>query len=331
MAQSFINERATDYQSLKNRVMGGALSRQRSAHFDVLNRHLRPGLVAPGQLVIIPENQSLNCSVEEAWLMRHAEQVSRHLERRAAAGTAVIDNYDLLQSFMAKGSIGIGSATSAWARHLDEVAQTLEDIERLHQRLKDGALDRAAFIQQRQALFRRLEVQLQGAARLGTGLQGNESLKKVLGLSTKSYLHKGEIAGYTKRMREIAQMSKWMGKGTYVGLALDVGVAGLEIKEACVEGREAQCRRAKYVETGRLVGGVSGAAVGAKYGAKLAIRGCRMFLGIAMKGRGELACAIIGGATGGQTVGNALSYESALLGGKIQDANGDVIFVPEGA
>lgn len=331
MAQSFINERATDYQSLKNRLMGGAPSRQRSDHFDVLNRHLRPGLVAPGQLVIIPDSHSVNCSVEEAWLMRHAEEVRRHLEGSAAAGTTVIDNYDLLQSFMAKGSIGIGSATSAWARHLDEVAQTLEETERLHQRLKDGALDRAAFIQQRQALFRRLEVQLHGAARLGTGLQGNDSLKKVLGLSTRSYLHKGDIAGYAKRMREIAQMSKWLGKGTYVGFALDVGVAGLEIKEACVEGREAQCRRAKYVETGRLAGAVTGAAVGGKYGAKLAIRGCRMFLGIAMKGRGELACAIIGGAAGGQTVGNAFSHESALLGGKIQEANGDVIFVPEGA
>lgn len=331
MAQSFINERATDYQSLKNRVMGGALSRQRSAHFDVLNRHLRPGLVAPGQLVIIPENQSLNCSVEEAWLMRHAEQVSRHLERRAAAGTAVIDNYDLLQSFMAKGSIGIGSATSAWARHLEEVAQTLEDIERLHQRLKDGALDRAAFIQQRQALFRRLEVQLQGAARLGTGLQGNESLKKVLGLSTKSYLHKGEIAGYAKRMREIAQMSKWLGKGTYVGLALDVGVAGLEIKEACVEGREAQCRRAKYVETGRLAGGVSGAAFLGRLGAGAARRACTMFLGIRMKGKGELACGIIGGSAGGYVGGDRVGSAGAFLGGEIMEVDGDLIFLPEGA
>jgi len=34
-------------------LMGGGLNRQRSDHFDVLNRHLRPGLVAPGQLVII--------------------------------------------------------------------------------------------------------------------------------------------------------------------------------------------------------------------------------------------------------------------------------------
>ncbi len=124
--------------------------------------------------------------------MRHAEEVRRHLEMSAAGGAAVIDNYDLLQSFMANGSIGIGSVTSAWARHLNEVAQTLEDIERLHQRL-------------------------QGAARVGAGLQGNESLKKVLGISTKSYLHKGEIAGYAKRIRETAQTSKWWAEGLMWG------------------------------------------------------------------------------------------------------------------
>ena len=108
-------------------------------------------------------------------------------------------------------------------------------------------------------------------------------MKNLLGISTKSYLKKGEIAGYAQRIREIAQMSKWLGKGTYVGLALDVGVAGLEIKEACVTGREAQCRRAKYVETGRLVGAVSGAAVAANFGGKLSRRACNIFLGIAAK------------------------------------------------
>ncbi|WP_339543297.1 hypothetical protein [Pseudomonas sp. JAI120] len=331
MAQSYINDRATDYNSLKSRLMGAAPSRQRSDHFDVLNRHLRPGLVAPGQLVIIPDAYSVSCSGEEAWLMRHAETVRRNLEMNTSAGTELIGNYDLLQSFMAYGSIGIGSATSAWSRHLDEVAQTLEEIERLHQRLKDGALDRDGFIKQRQALFRRLDLQLQGAARFGTGLQGNESLKKVLGISTKSYLHKGEIAGYAKRMREIAQMSKWLGNGTFMGIALDVGVTGLEIKEACVTGREAQCRRAKYVETGRLVGGVAGAAGGANFGAKLSRRACNILLGIAAKGRGELICSVIGGAAGGDAGGNLFGDGGAFLGGQILEVNGDLIFQPEGA
>ncbi|WP_069665456.1 hypothetical protein [Pseudomonas poae] len=331
MAQSYINDRTTDYESLKSRLMGGGLNRQRSDHFDVLNRHLRPGLVAPGQLVIIPDVGSVSCSGEEAWLMRHAEQVRRSLELNTSAGAVVIGNYDLLQSFLAYGSIGIGSATSAWARHLDEVAQTLEEIEQVHQRLRSGDLSRENFIRQRQTLFSRLELQLQGAARFGTGLRGNESLRKVLGISTRSYLHKGEIAGYAKRIREIAQMSKWLGKGTYIGLALDVGVTGLEVREACVTGREAQCRRAKYVETGRFVGGVMGSVFGGHVGAKLSRSVCHMVLGISMKGQGALACAVIGGAAGGYEAGSVLGDESAFLGGKILELNGDLIFEPEGA
>lgn len=208
--------------------------------------------------------------------MRYGEQIRWRLE--PSAGSAVINNYDLLQSLLANGSIGIGSATSAWARHLDEVAQTLEAIERLHQRLKGGGLHRGEFARQRQGLFRQLDAQLQGAARFGTGLRGNQSLKKVLGISTKSFLHKGEIAGYAQR-----------------------------------------------------VGAVAGAAVGGKYGAAIARRACNMVLGISMKGNGALACGVIGGAAGGYGVGNEGGDYGALLGGKILEVNGDLIFEPEGA
>lgn len=329
MAQGYINDRTTDYSGLKSRLMGSAPSRQRSDHFDVLNRHLRPGLVMPGQLVIVPDPYSVTCSMEEAWLVRRAEAIRRELD--AGAGPQVVNNYDLLQSFLGYGSLGVGSATSAWARHLDEVAQTLEAIEQLHQRLKNTGLDREAFLRQRKALFGLLDAQLQGAARFGTGLQGNQALKKVLGISTKSYLQKGEIAGYAQRMRDIAQTSKWLGKGAYVGLALDVGVAGLEIKEACVAGREAQCRRAKYVETGKLMGGVAGAYGAGKLGSTVARSGCRVLLGIAAKGNGALACAVIGGAAGGYAGGNATGEFGAFLGGKIEEIDGDLIFQPEGA
>ena len=329
MAQGYINDRTTDYSGLKSRLMGSAPSRQRSDHFDVLNRHLRPGLVMPGQLVIVPDPYSVTCSMEEAWLVRRAEAIRRELD--AGAGPQVVNNYDLLQSFLGYGSLGVGSATSAWARHLDEVAQTLEAIEQLHQRLKNTGLDREAFLRQRKALFGLLDTQLQGAAQFGTGLQGNQALKKVLGISTKSYLQKGEIAGYAQRMRDIAQTSKWLGKGAYVGLALDVGVAGLEIKEACVAGREAQCRRAKYVETGKLMGGVAGAYGAGKLGSTVARSGCRVLLGIAAKGNGALACAVIGGAAGGYAGGNATGEFGAFLGGKIEEIDGDLIFQPEGA
>ncbi|MCU1785391.1 hypothetical protein NTD80_21835 [Pseudomonas sp. 13B_2.1_Bac1] len=329
MAQGYINERTTDYHGLKSRLMGHGISQQRSDYFDLLNRHLRRGLVAPGQLVIVPDAYSVTCSREEAWLVRHAEAIRRELDN--SAGTQVINDYDLLQSLLGYTSLGVGSATSAWARHMDEVAHTLEQIEHLHQRLRAGGLEREAFFRQRKVLLDLLDTQLQGAARLGTGLRGNQALKKVLGISTKSYLHKGEIAGYAQRIREIAQTSKWLGKGTYVGLALDVGVAGLEIKEACVEGREAQCRRAKYVETGKLVTSVGGALGGGYLGARLARDACRIFLGVVAKGNGELACAVIGGAAGGYSGGSAAGLGGAFLGGQIAEIDGDLIFQPEGA
>lgn len=106
------------------------------------------------------------------------------------------------------------AARHAWARHLDELAHTLEPVEHLHQRLRlGGSPDREAFFRQPKVLFDRLDTQLQGAAHLGTGLRSNMALKKVLGISTKSYLHKGEIAGYAQRMREIAQTSNWLSTG----------------------------------------------------------------------------------------------------------------------
>lgn len=330
MAQGYINDRTTDYLSLKTRLMGGASSGPRSNHFDVLNRHLRHGLVTPGQLVIIPDTYSVSCSLEEAWLMRYAEEIRRNLELDASAGKAVINDYDLLQSFLAHGSLGVGSATSAWGRHLDEVIHTLEEIERLHQRLKGSGLDRNEFVRQRQVLFGQLDAQLQGAARFGTGLRGNQSLKKVLGISTRSYLNKGEIAGYAQRIKGIAQTSKGFGKGTYVGLLLDVGVTGLEIKEACVAGREAQCRRAKYMETGKLAGAVVGAAKGGKLGAEMGRTACKLFFGIATRGRKALACGIIGGAAGGYAGGTAFGEGGAFLGGTLIENNGDLIYQPEG-
>jgi hypothetical protein len=331
MAQGYINRETIDLTSLKTRLMGHGLSRQRSDHFDVLNHHLRHGLVTPGQLVVIPDAYSVSCSREEAWLMRRAEEVRRELEQKASVGTAVINDYDLLQSLLTYGSIGVGSTTSAWARHLDEVLRTLEDIEQLHQRLKAGGLDRQTFIRQRQVLFELLDTQLRGAARFGTGLRGNQSLKNVLGISTKSFLHKGEIDGYAKRMGAIAQVSKWLGKGTYVGLAMDVGAAGLEIKEACVVGREAQCRRAKYVESGRLAGSVAGAAWFGAVGAKVARRLCTVALGVAMKGQSELVCAVIGGAGGGYLGGDRMGDSGAFLGGKVVEVDGVLIFEPERA
>lgn len=330
MAYGYINQQATPYSFLKSQLWHAGLL-PGPDHFDVLNKHLSQGMVRPGELVIVPEMSSAHCSIEEAWLMRHAEEISRRLNQDMPLDGTGNKNYDLAQSILGYGSIGIGSATSAWSRHLQAVAQTLMEIEQLHRQLKDGGLDKESFIRQRQRMFGVLDMQLQGAARFGSGLRGNQPLKGALGISTKSYLHQGEIVGYAQRVQTITQMSKWLKQGTYLGLALDVGVAGLEIKEACVVGRETQCNRAKYVETGRLVGGVAGAAGAGVIGAELTRRACHIFLGVATRGSGALTCGIIGGATAGYIGGKKGGDGGAFLGGKIVEHNGDLIFQPEGA
>ena len=321
MAQAYINDRTIDFHSLKSSLLKGS-QHPLSAQFDVLNLHLRHGLVTPGQMVIIPDDYGVACTANDAWLMRHAEQIRRGLEQDAALGTAVVGQYDLLQSLLGYSSLGVGSATSAWGRHLDEVRHTLEEVERLHRQLKDGVLDRNNFVRHRQVLFNKLEVQLQGAARFGTSLQSHQSLKKVLGISTKSYLHKSEIVGYTQRIKSIAQTSKFLGNGTYVGLALDVGVAGLEIKEACMKDRGELCSRARYVEGGRLVGGVLGAAAGGSIGASLARSTCNIVLGVVTKGQGRLACGVVGGAAGG--------FGGGTAGGIFGEEVGDLLYKPAG-
>ncbi|MGL5996251.1 MAG: hypothetical protein ACRC1I_06965 [Pseudomonas proteolytica] len=321
MAQAYINDRTTDFHSLKSSLLKGS-HHPLSAQFDALNLHLRHGLVTPGQMVIIPDDYGMACTFNDAWLMRHAEQIRRGLEQDAALGTAVVGQYDLLQSLLGYSSLGVGSATSAWGRHLDEVRHTLEEVERLHRQLKDGVLDRNNFVRHRQVLFNKLEVQLQGAARFGTSLQSHQSLKKVLGISTKSYLHKSEIVGYAQRIKSIAQTSRLLGNGTYVGLALDVGVAGLEIKEACMKDRGELCSRARYVEGGRLVGGVLGAAAGGSIGASLARSTCNIVLGVVTKGQGRLACGVVGGAAGG--------FGGGTAGGIFGEEVGDLLYKPAG-
>ncbi|MDY0832562.1 hypothetical protein [Pseudomonas sp. SED1] len=63
-AQGYINDRTTDYHSLKSRLMGHGISPQRSDHFDVLNHQLRHRLMSPGKLVIVADAYSLSCSLE---------------------------------------------------------------------------------------------------------------------------------------------------------------------------------------------------------------------------------------------------------------------------
>ncbi|MGC6368185.1 hypothetical protein [Pseudomonas sp. K2I15] len=310
---AFINDRSQPYPLLKQRL---SLNPHTQTKFDTLNQHIRNTVVLPGQLVIIGDSQTASCTPEEARLMSSAENVKHALLAHSATDQFLIKNYDQLQAIMAHASIGVGSATSAWSKHLDGIEKTLQEIEGLHkQYLSKGTMAaRDEFVVKRRTLFTRLESQLRGMARFGSGLRSEGSIKKMLGISSKSYWHHGEIRGYEETVKRVAKASQILKKGTYIGIALDVGATALEITEACSTGREQACTQAKYVEGGKLVIGVGGASAGGTLGAVGGIGACAIVFGIPTAGAGALACAIIGGAAGGLALGTLGSNAGEWVG-----------------
>lgn len=312
-AYAFINERPQPYPLLK---LSLSLNPQIQTKFDILNQHIRNVVVLPGQLVIIPDARTASCTTEEAQLMRSAQNIKHALFAHSATDQFLTKNYDQLQAIMAHASLGIGSASSAWSKHLAQVEATLKEIDELHrQYLRNGtASARNEFLVKRRALFARLDTQLSGMARFGTGLKNEGSIKKMLGISTKSYWHHGEIRRYEETVKRVAKAAELLKKGTYIGLALDVGSTALEITEACSTGREQECTQAKYVEGSKLVFSVGGASVGGSIGIPIGISACMIVFSIPTAGAGALACAVVGGAAGGLALGKVGSATGEFVG-----------------
>ncbi|KQM46946.1 SSU ribosomal protein S2p (SAe) [Pseudomonas sp. Leaf15] len=316
---AFINEHPQPYLLLK---LSLALDPHTHTKFDTLNQHIRNTVVLPGQLVIIGDSRTAACTAEEAQLMRSAQNIKLALLAHSATDQFLIKNYDQLQAILTYSSLGIGSASSAWSKHLAQVEKTLMEIESLHkQYLSKGTTGaREEFLVKRRALFSRLDSQISGMARFGTGLRNEGSIKKMLGISSKSYWHHGEIRGYEERVKHLAKASQILKKGTYIGIALDVGATALEITEACSTGREQACTQATYVEGGKLVFGVGGASLGGSIGASVGIGACMVVFGIPTAGAGALGCAIFGGATGGLVLGKAASALGESTGKVLYEA-----------
>ena len=306
----FINDRIQTYFTLKSRVGGGA-------KFDVLNAHIRNVVVMPGQLVIVSDGSTGSLSAEETELMTLAGNVHRQVR---GSGDQLIKNYDLMQNMLGYGSLGIGAATGSWGQHLNGVQKTLEDIERLYKlSLARGTpIARQEFINQRRVLFATLDKQLEGIARWGTGLRKKGPLKKMLGLSTKSYLHTGDIRGYAERVGRIARVAKLLKHGTAVGIGLSSLSAYLELREACSQGPAEVCTKAKYVGGIKLVSGIAGGTAGGVAGALVLGPICIAVFGAPTGGIGALGCGIVGGLVGG--------YGGGLGAEKVGEDVGEMIY-----
>lgn len=303
---SFINERMQTYQALKASL---PLGRRLAEKFDVLNAHIRNNVVVAGELVIIGDDSTAACTAEEAELMRLAAVTHQTLVDNDAGGDDfIVANHEFLTRLISTTTIGVDMALDGWEKHLDQVKKTLESIDVLHkQYLASGTvIERNLFYTKRRQLFDQLDKLLKGFLKFGTGLRNTGSIKQMLGISTKSYLHTGEIRNYAEKLDGVARASKLIKKGVYVGVVLDMASTVIDIKTACSTGREEECTEAKYVEGGKLAGGLLGSAGAGLIAGNVATAVCVTVLGLTT-GPGALACTVIAGAAvgwGGGKIGD---------------------------
>jgi len=310
---AFINSQTQTYQALKTQLR---LTGASNSKFDVLNGHIANTVVLAGELVIIGDSSSASCTSQEAYLMAKARDIHIGLLiNQVDADDFFLDNFELLKEVLKYSSIGAGVVSDGWSRHMAAIGKTLEEIEALHKEFlrTESLAARKKFIAERAIVFGKLDQQLARAASYGSGLRYQSSIKRMLGISTKSFLHTGEIAGYAEKVDGVAKAAKLIKSGTYIGTALAATSSGLAIKNACALGREEECTRAKYVEGSSLVFGVAGGGVGGFFGGYTATIGCVLVLSIATGGPGALLCGVVGGAIGG------------FVGGELGSAGGEFV------
>lgn len=303
----FLNHRQQTSVELKASLR---LSKPAEAKFDALNTHIRNVVVLPGQLVIMGDETVAARTSEESRLMCAAWDI-RHSVMAHGGDAFALQNYDLLQKLLGYASLGIGTAGDAWSRHLQEIVKTLDEIEALHKQSlrRGGGAARDDFLARRQVLFAKLEAQMRSFARYGTGLRNEGSIKKMLGISTRSYLHTGEINRYAETIAKISKTAKLLKNGTPLGIALSTTATALEVKEACSTGREEQCRKAKYVEAGKLTFGVAGGIIGGQMGTGLCLA-----VMTPTTGPFALGCLLIAGGAMGAAFGSWGSEIGAVAG-----------------
>lgn len=296
-AYAFINDEKQNLSSFRDNLPNGSGARTK---FDQLNPAISLfSIVLPGQLIVVGDDSTRMCTPEDNLLAPYARDVRQSLiATDHASARVLIQNYDVLQSIMSYGSIGIGSVTSAWSAHLSQVESTLKDINDAYQRWRAGSLTKDQFVARRQTLFNVLDGQLRGIGRWGTGLKNNSTIKKMLGISSKRFLLTGEVANYARNVKRINNVARTLSGGTAIGVALDVSAGLMEIGEACSAGREQQCTKAKFVEVGKMMVGIPTSVTIGGIGAKAAVSMCFRMAGPS-RGASLVVCGIAGGATGG--------------------------------
>ncbi|MEJ5862790.1 PAAR domain-containing protein [Pseudomonas farsensis] len=283
-----------------------------------------------GELFVLgdPDNADA-CTQEEAHLMAAAA--------RARDALAILDEQEAnfmmehigeIAGALGGASLSMGVGKDMLTSSLGKVEDTLRGIESLHRSefAAHGKLNSPRFYESRRALYQQLEAQLRSAfLDKYLSLGGHESLRKGLGISTKSLVHHWSkagvprgIPGYATHLDEVSKAAKFLKYGGYLSIGLGGSASYLNIQDVCRAGETQACKQVRLTETGSFLGSVGGAAIGARVGMVASGVICAAFTvgsgglagpvcALVLVGGGSYAGAVLGSG-GGEVVGETL-YE----------------------
>lgn len=295
------------------------------AKFKTLNPNLDQ--VKAGTMIVLSDPNNHLCTFEDALLMQAAATVNRALEPLSSEeADFMARHYDEIAFFVSKGSLGASVGLAMFSKNLDDVSNILRDIESLHTRTfqTNGHLKSAEFYAERKRLLTQLDTQLTKLTKKSIGFPDHPNLKNVLGISTKSLVHRwikagaiGHIPGYATHIERVSKAAKYVKYGGWVGTAVGGGASVIKVQGVCAEGNVEACKKVKYTEVGGFAGGVFGGAFASAVMTGTAGWVCAG-LSIPTGGTAAIACGLV-------LVG-AGSFAGGYLGGDRGEALGELIY-----
>jgi hypothetical protein len=149
---------------------------------------------------------------------------------------------DVIESFLTEGSTAVGIGATMFAQHLKTIADTLKDLEKLHQRTyqQHGHLQTAEFFAERKRLLSQLDNSLGPLVRKSIGLPDHPKLKTALGISSRSLIHHwekagapGQIPGYATHIDGVSKAAKYVKAGGAVAIDLSATASAIKVQETC--------------------------------------------------------------------------------------------------
>lgn len=219
-------------------------------------------------------------------------------------------SYQLYSKYLGNAGDSLGAISEVGKGYYEEINRILKEIENLYKdayNRNNGIISGQEFFGRRKILFNKLELILTKFSKSSLDLEEYNDIKKSLGLSTSSIMHKWDrtgvnnIEGYATYIENSSKLIKIMKNVGYVGIGLDFASYTSNIYEACATGRENECRKATINEYSKFtLKQASGITAGGAAG--VAARGaCMWVLGLATAEVGAIGaglCLVTGIGTG---------------------------------